>query len=59
MKVVLVGCSISCTVYEVMIPFCPSGAGGCQVRESVLGLSTSPEIFKGGDEGTMRIQTKL
>ena len=46
-------------MYEVIIPFCPSGAGGCQVMESVLELRTAPEEFKGGDDGTARIITTL
>ena len=41
------------TVYEVMIPFCPCGAGGCQDREMAVGPSTSPDEFKGGDDGTI------
>jgi hypothetical protein len=41
-------------VYEVMIPFCPSGAGGCQEREMAVGPSTSPDEFKGGDDGAVR-----
>ena len=42
------------TVYEVMIPFCPSGAGGCQETEMAVGPSTSPAEFKGGDDGAIR-----
>ena len=41
-------------VYEVMIPFCPSGAGGCQEMEMAVGPSTSPAEFKGGDDGAER-----
>jgi hypothetical protein len=41
-------------VYEVMIPFCPCGAGGCQEREMAVGPSTSPAEFKGGDDGAVR-----
>ena len=41
-------------VYEAMIPFCPSGAGGCHETEMAVGPSTSPAEFKGGDDGAVR-----
>ena len=51
---ILVSTSVINTVYEVMIPFWPSGAGDCQEREMAVGLSTSPDEFKGEDDGTIR-----
>ena len=42
-------------MYEMMIPFCPSGAGGCQVMERVLELRTSPDEFIGGDDGAVKM----
>ena len=50
----LVSSSVINTVYEMMIPFWPSGAGGCQEREMTVGLSTSPDEFKGGNDGAIR-----
>ena len=55
----LVSTSVMSTVYEVMIPFCPSGAGGCQEREMAVGPSTSPDEFRGGDDGAMRTDLSL
>ena len=58
-KVVFVGSSVSSTVYEVMIPFCPSGIGGCQVIETAFGLRTSPTGLIGGDDGTAGTVKKI
>ena len=47
----LVTTSVTSTVYEVIIPFWLSGGGGCQEREMAVGPSTSPDEFKGGEDG--------
>ena len=49
--VVLESTSVSFMVYEMMMPFCPCGAGGCQEKDTVLGPRTSPAKLKGGDDG--------
>lgn len=53
--VAFVGTSVMNTVYEVMIPFCPSGDGGCHEMEIALGPRTSPDEFRGGDDGTAAV----
>lgn len=49
----LVSTSVTSTAYEVMIPFCPSGAGGCHDIEMVLGPRTSPDELNGGSDGAI------
>ena len=57
--VVLVSTSVMSTVYEVMIPFCPSGAGGCQEIEMAVGPSTSPAELRGEDDGAAKNEKKF
>ena len=51
--VVLVSTLVTSTMYEVMIPFWPTGAGGCQDTEMVLGPRTSTDVLKGGKDGAV------
>lgn len=53
LMVMLVSTSVTSTMYEVMIPFCPTVAGGCHETKMVLGPRTSTDVLKGGKDGAV------